>query len=852
MSAGTQALSEKTQVDGRRMDNEQVFPASVHLVPTADLTPWKTQSVAVASSSSMASRGTSDGAPAGHLSLQQPTPLINRTVELATIRVQLTDGRVRLLTLTGPAGVGKTRLALAAASQLTNAFPAGILLVNLAPVHAPAAVLPTIGQALGITDSSSTSLLERFGAHIDERALLVVLDNFEHVLSAANQIADLLAICPYLVFLVTSRVPLHLRWEHIVRVAPLPVPDLTRLPKVEVLSQVPSVTLFLERARAHQSNFVLTEALGPIVAQLVVDLDGLPLALELAAARLDALPLHTIVRFLSDRLHVLATVAPDVPERQHSLEAALGWSYDLLSSPAQRVFRVLGVFRGRVASSAVAAALGETRREMIVEVLISLVEGSLIVRGQEDEEDQHSLPAFRLLETIRQYAREQLEREGELHAAEQAHALYFLALAERAHMELHGSDQRAWFFRLELENDNLRAALRWLLDQNDPTSREAALHLAGMLGYFWRFRGYHREGLRWLEEALVRAPGADAAVRIQALLEAGALLTLQAELERARSLLVEARDLASQLNDAVAVAQSLAWLANCALVAGAVDAIALLEEALMLAQEAGDPRHIATVLYYLSVAAQARGEFGQATTWIRQAMDQLAATANVSQVDPARHNFLLGSLLAQQGDLSGAVRHIQEGLAGSVSLRDRYLLSLGTQAALAVIGECADPPQRAKLLGASDAIGQAAGAALTVWEQVTDNRSIRDLRELLARGEWAENYHEGRSLSITEVATLTAAMLDELARTLTTPQSDCSAGTTQESQKKVALSENPLTEREREVLRLVAQGQSNKDIARQLVITTSTVNYHLTSIFNKLGVDTRAQAVAVTAQQGFI
>lgn len=295
-------------------------------------------------------------------SVAEPTPLVDRVHELDTMLRLLVGEGVRLLTLTGPAGVGKTRLALEAAARLatdSDRFPDGVVFVDLTPIRDAALALGSIANALGLLDTGSRPLLERLVEALAERRQVLVLDNFEQVLSAAPQLAALLSACPTLALLVTSRVPLQLRWERTLRVAPLPVPDLSAatLPPLDALLTVPSVEFFVSRAQARQVDFVFGEREAPLVARLVAQLDGLPLALELAAARLDVLPLPTLARRLDNRLELLASEAPDLPERQRSLEAAVGWSYDLLSEPEQQLFRCLGVFVGRVSLDAIAAVV---------------------------------------------------------------------------------------------------------------------------------------------------------------------------------------------------------------------------------------------------------------------------------------------------------------------------------------------------------------------------------------------------------------------------------------------------------------------------------------------------------------
>jgi non-specific serine/threonine protein kinase len=820
---------------------------------------------------------------------RQPTPLVDRAQELETIIRRLSVEGVRLLTLTGPAGVGKTRLALAATTHLAEQFPDrfsdGMVVVDLTPVRDPSQVLGAIAREVGLLDVGVRTALERLADALAERRQLLVLDNIEQVLpGAAPPLADLLASCLGLALLVTSRGPLQLRAEQTLRVAPLPVPDLSMaLPPAATLADIPSVTLFLQRAQARRADFALTEKRVPMVAQLVVQLDGLPLALELAAARLDVLPLATLARRLDDRLQLLASEAPDQPERHQSLEAAIGWSYDLLSAPEQRVFRCLGVFVGQVTAEAIAAVVGavaaseEARAPDVVcaaratlKQLVSLAEKSLLLPARADEEDGSAAeddeePAFGMLETVREYARERLAVAGELAAASRAHVHYFLALAERAAARLRGPDQRAWFFRLEREHDNLRAALRWLLDQVDPygtdganaaAEQETGLRLAAALGYFWGQRGYHAEGRHWLEEALARAPQrveggaeADAAVRTRALLVVGAICTWQGDHARAQATLEEALALAERRQDPTATAAAHTYLGRGAVVAGKVEeGTRLLHEALRRWEALGDTQSLGVTHFNLGHAADATGDTTAAAAHYVAALQRLDAAGDTHLAGFA-HCYLAVNWW-KLGDLSGAVEQVRAGVQTSVALWDRHLLSFGARVSVALVGAHAAPATRARLLGATEALAQAIGASL-MWERMPAGQDVVELRERLAREEeWVAAYREGRTLPFGEVAALALTLLEDVAHSLANPES--ARQTPQEPEGPAEQPASPLSAREREVLRLVAQGRSNKAIGRQLFLSPNTVNYHLKSVFNKLGVDTRAQAVAVAAQHGLL
>jgi non-specific serine/threonine protein kinase len=829
----------------------------------------------------------------------QPTPLVGRSQEIETILRLLTVDGVRLLTLVGPAGVGKTRLALAAATDahLAGRFFDGVTLVDLTPTRIPEDVLTAIARACGVTDTSLFALGDRLVAYLQERAALLVLDNFEQVLPAAASLADLLAACPNLALLVTSRAPLQIRWEQTMRVAPLPTPDLSMpLPRFAELATIPSVTLFLQRARARRASFALTEKQAPVVAQLVAQLDGLPLALELAAARLDVLSLSALTRLLADRLQLLAVDAPDLPERQQSLEAAVGWSYDLLSEGEQRLFRCLGVFVGRVTLDAAAAVVkaveavegeasdGENREEgdrerepgRALHQLLSLAEKSLLLparpeesSGQdssatepgepetepETEPEDELEPAFGMLETVREYAWERLAAADELTVARRAHAYFFLALAERADHKLRGPEQRAWFLRLEREQDNLRAALRWLFDQDEEAERVASLRLAGALGWFWAMFGYHAEGVRWLEEALARAPR-NLLLRTRALIPLGMILASRGDTGRAREMLVEALNLAEGRDQTTATMARIP-LGHAAHMAGErEEGTRLMEEALRGWKTLENTWGIGLTLCSLGLVADMGGDAAVAVAQYTAGVRELEAAGDAHQA--AYYHSFLGVNAWKLGDLQSAGAHVSAGLRTSIAFRDRWLLSMAAQATLALGWAHTQPESRARLLGAADALTQATGAA---FPSEPGGQEVVALREQLAQEEIGEEraltvaYRDGRALSFDAVAALALRLLEVGAQTLVGAERPERARQFARSAGETAArnaSENPLTAREVEVLRLVAQGLSSKLIARQLSIAPGTVNYHLATVFNKLGVDTRAQAVAVASKRDLL
>lgn len=609
------------------------------------------------------------------------TPLLGREHEVAAACAFLRQPDMRLLTFTGPPGSGKTRLSLQVGADLLTDFTDGVYFVALAALRDPAQVAPAIAQALGLPDTTATRPpTDALRLHLRERRALLVLDNFEQVLAANELVADLLGACPEIKILITSRAPLHLRGEQEFSVPPLGLPEPEDLVAPDDLGDYAAIALFVQRAHSVQAFFTLTTTNAPIVAAICRRLDGLPLALELAAARIRLLPPPALLSRLDNRLRLLSDGPTDLPERQRTLHSAIAWSYDLLTDSEQHLFRRLAVFSGGWtldAAGAVCYQMDEPHPD-IMDTVTSLMEQSLV----HQEQTSTSEPRFGMLETLRAYAYEQVRACGELDTLRRRHAEHFLTLAEAAAPHLTGPGQALWLGRLAVEYDNLRAALEWAREHTLHTTLtppaaspatssgdalEIGLRLAGALGVYWSVRGPVSEGRMWLDDllALAEQRAVAPAVGARALLQSGRLAEHAHNQQRAGERLQASQRLYREVGDASGAAAALNRLGILALDSADYEgALAWLAESLRLRRALGDITNVANTLSNMGVVAMQQGDDTRAALWQEEAIACFRAAGSATPTMAEGAALVnLGFVAQRQGDLSRSENLLEQSLA---------------------------------------------------------------------------------------------------------------------------------------------------------------------------------------------
>lgn len=815
----------------------------------------------------------------GRVSLPVPlTSFVGGEQEIATVCALLRRSQVRLLTLIGSGGVGKTRLSLQVATLLSKDFADQVCFVSLTEISDPQLVMPTIAQALGLQELGGRPILDHLKAFLYERPLLLVLDNFEQVREAGPALADLLESCSGLKILVTSRAILRISGEHTFLVPPLALPDLSRLPDQDELLQYPAIALFVERAKALLPDFQLQQENSRTVAEICVRLDGLPLAIELAVPLLKAISLRTLLARLEHRFQVLTHGMYNAPKRQQTLQNTLEWSYSLLSSREQHLFRSLAVFVGGCTLQAIEAVWELTghpqEREQVLEGVASLLDKSMLIRSSQEIDE----PRLLMLRTMQEYGWQCLRQSGELERLQWAHASYYLLLAEEAEPELKGPHPRPWLEKLQREHDNIREALSFLIahgEHEGSRGTELALRMGKALERFWIIGGHVKEGRDLLERALQNRGSVSSLIRGNALCIASTLARYLGDFHYATTACQESLEIFRELENPVGIAGSLYRLGYVAWMRGESNiARAYYEESLMIGQgeKCWDVRSetlycFASLAFFQEDSPMARFMIEESLALSRALEDQfnIASALNIlgwisflqedistaqalqeeslaacralgNQRGVAHTLSALGEIAYTMGDLALASERYEESLVIIMRIDDRWAAAVYMEAMARVVAAHGEAIRAVHLLSAAQSLRQVMGTSMTLLEKDIHEQTLASLHEALDKDVFTTAWNEGLAMSPEQA--IVARQLSIQAPPAPLPR------------KKQPVIEMPalpslhddLTQREREVLSLVAQGLTDIQVAKHLSISHRTVNFHLTSIYRKLQVSSRSAA----------
>jgi non-specific serine/threonine protein kinase len=670
------------------------------------------------------------------------TPFVGRKAELTAIRELILEEEVRIVTLTGAGGTGKTRLGLQAATELLADFADGVFFVRLAPISDANLVASTIAQALNVKDAGIASIAEQLKEFLREKQILLVLDNFEHVIKAATFVSDLVASCSKLKILTTSRTALHINGEHEFSVQPFETPSIEQLPQIEELKTYPAIELFTQRTRAVKSDFKLTEENAATIAEICARLDGLPLAIELAAARIKILSPKSLLTRLEQRLKILTGGTRDLPLRQQTMRDTIAWSYELLSQAEQKLFRSLTVFAGGFTLEAAEAVCQSDLDLDVLDGLQSLLDKNLIIRKEQPDEE----PRFVMLATIKEYGLECLIANKEENEIRNRHANFFLSLSEKAETELGGTLTVFWLDSFEREHNNIRAVLEFSL-KNDV---EIALRIAAAIRYFWMWRNHNTEGLMWLKKVLEKSGHLSSPTHAKVLHGIGSIQRMKGKYKEACAAFEESLTIARCVNDKSGIVFNLNSLAIVANHQGDyAKAKTLLEEALIIVKEENDDWKTALVLNTLGETTRYLGDYIKSLGFYEEALSKARRAERVNLTVIVLNN--LGYVNDELGKYSEALALHKECLNIAANMKDRRAIAAAMDGIASVGGKLGQYHRSAVMIGAATNLRETFGLVKDPVDTPLLARAITSAHEVLGIRAFSEAFVQGERMNLEDV-----------------------------------------------------------------------------------------------------